>query len=123
MQKKIIIVSDSSANLYQSNCADFMPVPLKIVAGQKEYVDDEALDVAGMLADLREYKGRSSTACPGVGDWLQAFGDAEEVYGVSLTSPAATMQPALQRRTISLSIPTERCLFWIPCPPAQSWSC
>lgn len=86
MQKKIIVVSDSSANLYGSDCADFMPVPLKILAGQKEYVDDEALDVAGMLADLREYKGRSSTACPGVGDWLQAFGNAEEVYGVSLTS-------------------------------------
>lgn len=86
MQKKIIIVSDSSANLYQADCADFMPVPLKILTDEKEYVDDEGLDVAGMLADLREYKGRSSTACPGVGDWLQAFGDAEEVYGVSLTS-------------------------------------
>ena len=86
MQKKTIIVSDSSANLYGSDCADFMPVPLKILAGQKEYVDDETLDVAGMLTELQEYKGRSSTACPGVGDWLQAFGDAEEVYGVSLTS-------------------------------------
>ena len=64
-----------------------MPVPLKIVAGQKEYVDDEALDVAGMLNDLQKYSGRSGSACPSVGDWLQAFGDAEEVYGVSLTSP------------------------------------
>lgn len=86
MKRKTIIVSDSSANLYGSDCADFMPVPLKILAGQKEYVDDETLDVAGMLTELQEYKGRSSTACPGVGDWLQAFGDAEEVYGVSLTS-------------------------------------
>lgn len=86
MQRKNVIVADSSANLFQFDCGDFMPVPLKILAGEKEYVDNEALDVATMLTDLREYKGRSSTACPSVGDWLQAFGDAEEVYGVSLTS-------------------------------------
>ena len=86
MPKNYIIAADSSANLYRGDCADFAPVPLKILAGEKEYVDDETLDVAGMLADLREYKGRSGSACPGVGDWLEAFGDAQEVYGVSLTS-------------------------------------
>ena len=86
MRRKNVIVADSSANLFQADCADFMPVPLKILAGEKEYVDNEALDVVSMLADLKEYKGRSGTACPSVGDWLQAFGDAEEVYGVSLTS-------------------------------------
>ena len=86
MPKNYIIAADSSANLYRGDCADFAPVPLKILAGEKEYVDDETLDVAGMLADLREYKGRSGSACPGVGDWLEAFGDAREVYGVSLTS-------------------------------------
>lgn len=85
MRKKRI-VADSSANLFQDDFADFMPVPLKILTGEKEYVDDKALDVAGMLSELREYKGRSGTACPSVGDWLQAFEDAEEVYGVSLTS-------------------------------------
>lgn len=84
--KKYVIVADSSANLYQTDLTDFVSVPLKIQAGEKEYVDDETLDVAGMLADLGEYKGGSSTACPSVGDWLHAFGDAEEVYGVSLTS-------------------------------------
>lgn len=86
MKKKYVIVADSSANLLQTDLTDFMPEPLKILAGEKEYVDDEALDVTGMLADLREYKGRTGTACPSVGYWLQAFGDAEEVYGVSLTS-------------------------------------
>lgn len=86
MKRKTVIVADSSANLFQADCAGFLPVPLKILTDEKEYVDDERLDVASMLADLREHKGRSGTACPSVGDWLQAFGDAEEVYGVSLTS-------------------------------------
>lgn len=86
MNKKTIIVADSSANLCQKDLPDFNSVPLKIVSQEKEYIDDDKLDVSRMLSDLNEYKGRSSTACPGVGDWLQAFGDAEEVYGVSLTS-------------------------------------
>lgn len=86
MQRKSVIVADSSANLFQADRAGFMPVPMKIIAGEKEYVDDEALDVAGMLNDLQKYSGRSGSACPSVGNWLQAFGDAEEVYGVSLTS-------------------------------------
>ena len=86
MKRKTVIVADSSANLFRSDYAGFMSVPLKILTDAKEYVDDEVLDVEGMLTDLREYKGRSGTSCPSVGDWLQAFGDAEEVYGVSLTS-------------------------------------
>lgn len=86
MQRKKVSIADSSANLLPDECVGFVPVPLKILAGEKEYVDDEALDVSLMLEELREYKGRSGTACPSVGDWLQAFGDAEEVYGVSLTS-------------------------------------
>ncbi|MDO5143991.1 MAG: DegV family protein [bacterium] len=86
MNRRNVIVADSSANLFQADCDGFMPVPLKILAGEKEYTDDETLDVAGMLKELSAYKGRSSTSCPSVGDWLQAFGDAEDVYGVSLTS-------------------------------------
>lgn len=73
MKRKTVIVADSSANLFQTECSGFQPVPLKILTDEKEYVDDERLDVASMLADLREYKGRSSTACPSVGDWLQAL--------------------------------------------------
>lgn len=83
---KIKIVADSSANLNALDRVDFTSAPLKIIAGEKEYTDVETLDVAGMLKDLREYKGKSSTACPGVGDWLEAFEGADEVYGVAITS-------------------------------------
>lgn len=50
MRKSYIIVADSSTNLYRDGDTDFVPVPLRILAGEKEYVDDETLDVAGMLA-------------------------------------------------------------------------
>jgi len=82
----IKLVADSSANLHENTEMEVAYAPLKIVTSEKEYVDDGNLDVPGMLQDLKEYKGKSSTACPSVGDWLQAFGNAREVLGVSITS-------------------------------------
>lgn len=84
MQKMIKIVADSSANL-ETEHPGFASVPLRIVAGEREYVDDAGLDVDAMLAELGEHKGRSATACPGIGDWFKAFGDAEEVIGITIT--------------------------------------
>ena len=78
------IVSDSSSNILDLGCQSYTTVPLKIVA-EKEYVDDKNLDVAGMVADLREYKGKSGSSCPNVGEWLEAFEDAEEIFCVTIS--------------------------------------
>lgn len=59
MQKKTMIVADSSAKLFQAHCMGFRPVPLKILTGDKEYTDDETPDVAGMLKELSSYHGIS----------------------------------------------------------------
>jgi len=83
---KIRLVADSSANIYPGNKPEAFSAPMKIVTTEKEYVDDDHLDVPGMLKELRQYKGKSSTACPSVDDWLNTFGDADIVYGVSITS-------------------------------------
>ena len=79
------IVADSSADTLILAGADFAAAPLTIVTDVKEYVDDATLNVAEMVENLLSYSGRSSTACPGVGDWLTAFGDAEEVFCVTIT--------------------------------------
>ena len=80
------IVADSSADTLTLMGVDFACAPLTIVTDEKAYVDDAALNVAEMTEDLLRYSGRSSTACPGVGDWLAAFGEAEEVFCVTITS-------------------------------------
>jgi DegV family protein with EDD domain len=85
MERKKIIVADSSANL-TSEDEGFKSVPLKIIIGENEFVDDENLNVTEMLDCLNNHKGKSSTSCPSVGDWLEAFGNADEVYGISITS-------------------------------------
>ncbi|MEE1086301.1 MAG: DegV family protein [Schaedlerella sp.] len=83
---RIKLVADSSANLFTFENTDFSSAPLKIVAGEMEYIDDEALDAKQMMKDFKEYKGKSGTACPGVGDWLDAFDGADIVYCVAITS-------------------------------------
>lgn len=80
------IVSDSSSNIFSFPGVDHVSVPLRINAGAKEYVDDENLDVGRMVAELKEYKGRSGTSCPNVGDWLQAFEGADRIFAVAITS-------------------------------------
>lgn len=81
---KFRIVADSSSNILALDNANYTTVPLKINAG-KEYVDAIGLDVAGMVEDLKNFKSKSGTSCPNVGEWLEAFGDAEYVFGVTIT--------------------------------------
>ena len=84
--RNIKITADSSANVLQLEGFDFAAAPLKIIAGEKEFVDDHALDVSGMVRWFDSYKEKSKTSCPNPGDWLDAFGDADEVFCVTITS-------------------------------------
>ena len=79
------IAMDSSSNILDMAGVDFASVPLKIVTDGREFTDDEALDLDGMLDYLSAYKGRSGTSCPNVGEWLEAFGDAEGVFALAIT--------------------------------------
>ncbi len=80
-QPTIRILADSSCDLI-----DRVPTaPLKIITADKEYVDDATLDVAGMVEELKRYKGKSSTSCPNAEDWLSLFGEAEAVICVTIT--------------------------------------
>lgn len=83
---QIKIVTDSAANLFTSEKDNIISVPLKIATDVKEYIDDDNIDTKEMTDDLASYKGRSGSACPGTGDWLDAFGDAECIFGLTITS-------------------------------------
>ena len=84
MKRKI--VADSSSNLYTLEGIEYTSAALVISTDEKEYRDDANLDVRQMVDDLANYKGRSGTACPGVGDWIEAFDDADEVFCSTITS-------------------------------------
>ena len=85
MNRSIKIVADSSSDVLELSNVNFESAPLKIITAEKEYVDDKALDVYEMVNDLQHYKGKSSTSCPNTEDWLKAFGDADEIFCVTIT--------------------------------------
>ena len=80
------LVADSSANVFAMPAVAFESVPMKIITAQAEYVDDPALDVAQMVAQIKVTKGKSGTSCPNMFDWLQAFEGADRVFAVTITS-------------------------------------
>ena len=80
------IVADSSADTFSFAGVPFACAPLKIRTDEKEYTDNEQLDVEGMVNDLLRYSGKSSTSCPSVGDWLDAFDGVREVFCITITS-------------------------------------
>lgn len=84
--ENIRIVVDSSSDVLELDGIGFGSAPLKIVTGEKEYVDEAALDVGEMVENLLQYNGRSSTSCPNPEDWIKTFGDAHTVYCVTITA-------------------------------------
>lgn len=79
------IVSDSSCNVFSAGDVSYATVPMKINAGAREYVDTPELDLEGMVRELKAHKGKSGSACPNVQEWLDAFGDAETVFGITIS--------------------------------------
>ena len=84
--RKIKIVADSASDVLKLNDLSFAAAPLKIVTSEKEFIDNEALDAEAMVVYFDSYKGKSSTSCPNPADWITAFGDAEDVFCVTITS-------------------------------------
>ena len=78
------IVSDSSSNVLVIPGANFESVPMK-VRTEKEYIDNAQLDLQLMVEDLRNHNGKSGSSCPSVGEWVEAFGDAELVFCTTIS--------------------------------------
>ena len=94
MKTKIVV--DSAASLYALSGVDFACVPLKIITDDAEYADNGALDAVEMARTLRTYKGKTSTSCPNVGDWLAAYEGADEVYAITITGTLSGSYNAAQ---------------------------
>jgi DegV family protein with EDD domain len=80
------IVSDSSSNLLEFKGNEhYTTVPLKIMVDGVEFVDQKGLDTSA-LVNAFEHSTKDSTSCPNAGEWMEAFGDADEVYAVTISS-------------------------------------
>jgi len=84
--RKIRIVSDSSGDLLHMDGVSFGCAPMTVITDEREFRDDETLDLAEMNEYFAQYKERSHTSCPNVQDWLAAFGDADDIFCTAITS-------------------------------------
>ena len=83
----IRIVSDSSSNVFTLEGANYVTVPMKVIAGEKEFIDTPAQDVAEMVRFMRSYNGKSGSSCPNVQEWLDAFAGEDDIIAITISSP------------------------------------
>lgn len=84
--RKIKIAADTSCDIFELKHTELACAPMKIITAEREFVDGEALDVDGMVDFMDKYKGKSKSSCPNTTDWLEAFGDADDIFCVTITS-------------------------------------
>ena len=79
------IVSDSSSNVFCVEGLNYVTVPMKVIAGEKEFIDTPDLDLQNMVDTLKNHKGKSGSSCPNVQEWLDAFEGDEDVFGLTIS--------------------------------------
>ena len=102
-----MIVSDSSCELRRlENPAPgltFATVPLKIRVGEREFVDNSALDVGAMMDAMHNYNGASTTACPSPEEWAEKFLQADEILAITISSNlSGWLSSTISRATMAL---------------------
>ena len=85
------IVVDSSCDLQElapdmASKVAYVRVPLKLDVGDKEFVDDDTLEVGEFLKELYAYKGKTGSAAPSPQAWLSGFEQGDEVFAISISA-------------------------------------
>lgn len=85
-----MLVADSSCDLdpahHKLGNLDYRIAPLKVVVGDREFVDLPATDRNEMLAAMLAFKGASSSACPSPAEFAELFRQAAQTIAVTMTS-------------------------------------
>ena len=82
----ILIVSDSSSDVFTVPDVNYTTVPLKVMFASTEYVDEADVDCEKMMLDLQNHNGPSTTSCPNIKEWLNAFEGYDEIFCVTISS-------------------------------------
>ena len=87
MKYQIIVDSCSDLNLDYLDGSEIglKIVPLKINVGEKEYVDEQGVNIEEMLKGIKVPKTKSSSACPSPEAFLKEFDNAEYTFVVTIT--------------------------------------
>ena len=79
-------------------------VPLKMIIGDEEYVDDKDLDIDGFLNVLKTVRVLPKSSCPSPGEYADAYlkSDADFIFSVTLSSQiSGSYNSAVQGKQIA----------------------
>lgn len=87
---KWAVVTDSASDMAcmkseLSNGVVFDTVALKLNVGDREFVDDEKLDVDDMMKALASHNGKSGSAAPSPGEWKEVFEKADNIVAITIS--------------------------------------
>lgn len=105
------IVADSGCDITQEmkRNMNMKIIPLTLRLQNKEYVDDENLDVEGYIEDMKNCPDYPKTSCPSPSDFINSFRGEEDVFAVTLSSNlSGTYQSAVTAKDIFLEEAKEK---------------
>jgi len=83
------IISDSSCDIFDLDHKRedlyFSTVPFVITVDDKDYVDNEDLDIKELVKAMASSK-KSFTSCPSPAEWIREFGDEGDVFAVTISA-------------------------------------
>lgn len=103
MKMTIKIITDSGANAFISSIdgIEHSSVPLTIRAGSLSWRDNGEINISKFISALKKTRTKTSTACPSVQDWVNAFTGADEIFVLTITSGlSGTYNSAVQAAKI-----------------------
>lgn len=86
MNIQIIVDSCCDATPALKNLLQLKVASLRIDVGDIHYVDDETMDTAKLIADMKAYKGAPATACPPPEEYAALMEQSEACFVVTLSS-------------------------------------
>lgn len=86
MEYKIIADSCCDMTPQLKNRLGVTPIPLTMRLGQKEFVDDDSLDLAGFMAEMKACKEKVGSASPSPYLYQEAIENAQSSFVVTLSS-------------------------------------
>ena len=109
------LVSDSSCDLrvssFHSDSVRFETVPLRLLVGEREFLDNDQLSVPELLAAMAAEKSAASSACPS---------PSASAAGASRSAPCAIPATASMTPSPAAPPPSRTSPLSAPCSPAST---
>ena len=87
-------------------------VPMKILLGDEEVIDGGAVPLSGLQQKLDNYRCKTGTACPSVGDWRHVMEESDQVLALTISGAVSgSHQSAVIARRLVLEEHPEKQIF------------